>query len=487
MKKANIYITIASIAILIAAIAIYAGLGSSSNKVFIVNATAAQQPQNVSQAPSYFAVQLTDPATVPNGTQALYVSYSNVEMHRYNMPNSTGFVSLNSSGSINLLNLTNSSSTIAVAPANANDIFDAVRLNITHAYLRIGNNTFNVSIPLRSIYVKLNGMLNSNSPVALLDFSPTVLELYSSNNTTFSLLPSVKGFAMAQQIRHPNIGERTELSQEARFQINNSTPNIKIKSASIENVSGHPTISITVENAGREAVIIRHIFIYGYMKYNLSFGSNGRMMPYNAANSGNMTVKPIIANGFKSNFTINITEIERHDSNMINANIRNATIAMKSNFSSICASYNISCTKGMQSIYNHSLESMVSNSSEVLRNMPGFFNQSNSSLKSEIQERLHEKIVENMREVARFDEKFHNTLNFIVESNGTLALPFATAVPNKFGELNGFSLNPNSTYTFTYSGALSIGPNKIILLANQTYFVVVQGQEGAHASANITT
>src|SRR5689334_14834462 len=59
------------------------------------------------------AVLMTDPPTVPDGTTAVYINYSNIQVHISQAGNYSGWIDLQSSGEINLMSIINTTQTIA--------------------------------------------------------------------------------------------------------------------------------------------------------------------------------------------------------------------------------------------------------------------------------------------------------------------------------------------------------------------------------------
>ncbi len=76
------------------------------------------------------------------------------------------------------------------------------------------------------------------------------------------------------------------------------------------------------------------------------------------------------------------------------------------------------------------------------------------------------------------------TINFLVAQNGTLFLP---ALGSNF-EGEGYTLAAGQSFTFNFNGRISLGENHVSvnLVSGSTYRVVIQGQEGARATANVT-
>ncbi|MDE1865349.1 MAG: DUF4382 domain-containing protein [Candidatus Micrarchaeota archaeon] len=136
------------------------------------------------------AVQLTDPPSVPQGTQQLLVSYSSVEVH-VSGSNQSGWVSAQGSGTVDLMGLQNFSETIADASVAANSTINLVRFNISSIKVMINNSTYNVTSPNNQVTVSVTGGQKINSSAAVLvDFYPTVNSHASGNATAYVLVPA---------------------------------------------------------------------------------------------------------------------------------------------------------------------------------------------------------------------------------------------------------------------------------------------------------
>ncbi len=107
MASSAIYLAFAVVLIIIAiAIYVVSSVGSSS-------------------VMHTLSVQITDPPKVPQGTNALLVSYSSVQVHTSGT-NQSGWVSAQGSGTLNMTALINTTETIANAQIAANSTINLI-------------------------------------------------------------------------------------------------------------------------------------------------------------------------------------------------------------------------------------------------------------------------------------------------------------------------------------------------------------------------
>jgi hypothetical protein len=107
-----------------------------------------------------------------------------------------------------------------------------------------------------------------------------------------------------------------------------------------------------------------------------------------------------------------------------------------------------------------------------------------------------------LKEANNFSSAYHNVLNFLIQENGSLTLPFSEAEAEG---PNGYTLKSGSNATFTFNAPITLGRSfskslpqptnsstnlthipLIKLIVNQTYRIKVIGEEGADASTNVT-
>jgi len=94
------------------------------------NVTHPNNPNSTGTAP--FAVMLTDPPTVPAGTTILNLTYSDISLHVIYEDNTTSWVKLGVSGTVNLFSLVNMSQTLASTTLPIGSTVDKVQFTIAN-------------------------------------------------------------------------------------------------------------------------------------------------------------------------------------------------------------------------------------------------------------------------------------------------------------------------------------------------------------------
>ncbi|MEM0147254.1 MAG: ArsR family transcriptional regulator [Candidatus Micrarchaeaceae archaeon] len=136
-------------------------------------------------------IYLTDPPQVPTGTQALNVKYSSVSLLINKSPTNKYWLTINSSGAINLISIINATAIIGKAELAANVKISKVRFNISSANITINNVTYPVSLASNSLIASLNNSKVNASSELVLDFSPIIVPAFSFGTLQFVMLPSL--------------------------------------------------------------------------------------------------------------------------------------------------------------------------------------------------------------------------------------------------------------------------------------------------------
>lgn len=486
-----------------------------------------------------FVIQLTDPPLVPAGTQSLVIGYSNLQLHEAGASNSTGFINVNQSGTVNLLELINFTQTIGVASIKPNTTFNLVRFNITSAKIEIDNTTYNVSVPNNRLTVRISNA-NSSAKGVLIDIMPSVIEVYSANQTIFVMVPSARAVVVGASLVNSSsatVGYKARKAEQENKSLESIKPNISIVSASLSYSGNTTTLTAEIKNNGNSTVTLKDLMVFGYMQTLVGNIINPMgdvpQMP-EATGFGDL------GSGYGTNFgNFNVSELENavasisesggfNMGNAITGNLSKYGISIGSNGS--ITSINTTELKGIaeDALKNYSdVIKSLSNSTGINITAIAGINAHNGEINDIVSKSLDElqnakagklnsseieSIISNMtsqiRNISRsdaaeavgasiYEHDYHHVLNFIIMPNATLSLPFDT---HEVEGPNGYNLTAGSTVTLTFSGVIGYGPEDFenanahlhvphivtLPLANQTYSIKVMGEDGAFAEANLT-
>lgn len=466
--------------------------------VLFASGTAAAQRGNV-------AFQLTDPPQVPSGTQALLITYSSVQAHVVGSGNAGVWVNGTGSGSVDLMTLVNSSELIGSANLAANSTINRVSFTVTSARIDINGTYYNVTVPNNRITANVTGNVKSNGTI-LIDLSPVVATIYTANSTVFVMVPSVKAIAVAgRAVVH--LGERTALTGEERDELNASS-SLAISSLSISSSGNNTRISVTVMNNGNESVDVRHIMVFGgtlvvvYPDLNLTAEND-----VNSSAHGDLTVHNRPELNLPSVITGDIAgnSSAAMDGGASLGNSGSASAGLDTSASADIGTGVSTNTAGAglgSNLAAHAGGNIVENTGndmqgevETVIRAAGVGVAIRDNMGNLV---LHtgditvftkaSEDVRNVDELVRVGITAHRlgVVTFMVASDGTLVLP---SERGDFENQNfGYSVAAHSSATFVFSGQLFVGEGhlRINLVPGSEYKVVVKGEEGAFAIANVT-
>ncbi|MGC8496133.1 MAG: hypothetical protein ACP5MX_02925 [Candidatus Micrarchaeia archaeon] len=460
-------------------------------------AFAPHQAQVSKSSTQQFFFQLVDPPEVPNGTQSLVIAYSSLSAHVV-LHNSTYWVSSQSSGSVNLLSVVNTSQVLGSVDIPANAVVDMVRFNITSAKITINNSTYNVTVPSGTVTAKIsNARQLNNSASALIDLTPVIATIYTQNSTLFVMVPSVRAIVVGSNASvSKGFGARVAINATERHELEISRPNITLSNVSLSSANNVTSFSITVSNNANSSINIKHIMIFGNESVHVvaqgvavgisdghirihhgfdnsidkdapsGFGASGSFGAGLASGFGNGGMSANIS----SSMGINSTAANAILGSLNSSEIENIGKAIESNAINITSilnstrSMNISI-KDYQDIMEH-INASNSTIAKIL-NITGA-------------EREH-------IDMALGAESFR-AINFFVGQNGTLVLPFVAGNDMNEFEGEGYTIPAHGSATFSFKGAIGFGNGvmSISLVPGATYKVVVIGEDGARASMNVS-
>jgi hypothetical protein len=336
----------------------------------------------------------------------------------------------------------------------------------------------------------------------LVDLTPSVIQIYSANQTIFVMVPSARAVVIGKanvNASSATVGHVEAKSHEVDTELKAAAPNMTIIGASASVNGNTSTISVTVRDNSNKSIVLKHMMVFGTMKANLnaSIGANVvDMMPdesygygLGASASANATVSAGngsgIYNGEQGGFSLNGVYAGMMGESFVHnfsAYINSSGGISSSTEADIMNEINASLS-GLNATQKTEMESMM-----------------NSKLNLSIMMSEHEynltKLRTTLRQAYAFRQSFHDVLNFIVNTNGTLSLPFLEAEAEG---PNGYVLQPGQNVTLSFSGTVHFGqsvtPEAVIptnrasvmisLIPNQTYSIRIIGEDGAFASTNV--
>ncbi|MGC8848655.1 MAG: DUF4382 domain-containing protein, partial [Conexivisphaera sp.] len=240
---------IALIAIVVAAVV--------AGGVYYANVMRAPTAAPPTSAPTAYAVALTDPPIVPNGTTLLMINYSGVAVHTEEQ----GWIAnASATGSVNLLALQNLSVVIANVRVPANSTVNEVRLYMSNATIMVNGTTYPVMLPSGVLKIPITNASRA-APGTLVDLQPHVFEAYVGDKPVFIMAPAAVAVplnytAPPGTISHVPKHLRDELERAGRADVVISPVALTVNG----NVT---TLRITLTNEGKEPVQILGVALKG--------------------------------------------------------------------------------------------------------------------------------------------------------------------------------------------------------------------------------
>lgn len=255
--------------------------------VLLVNPLSSIMPAKTSASAS-FAVMLTDPPTVPAGTTWLNLTYSNVTLHVIYPDESSGWLSLNASGTVNLFSLVNMSQTIASTTIPTGSTVDKVQFTIVDVEANVSGTVYPVTALSDTLVMSIaNSRVNQTLSGVLVDFNPTLVQIQATNSTGdtvyyYVLVPSATAVIVTSLSRaQVKVGTIVELGMNNREKlvhvVETFSNSLTIVSASIS-VNGNVTnLNVTLKNNGAVNFKIFGLTLHGVFNATRTWETRGRM------------------------------------------------------------------------------------------------------------------------------------------------------------------------------------------------------------------
>jgi hypothetical protein len=219
-------------------------------------------PKTVSAAS--FTVMLTDPPNVPDGTSMLNLNYSDISLH-VTYPNGTiEWLSVGTTGNVNLFSLINMTETIASTTIPIGSTIDKIQFTIDDVEAVVKGTLYNVTALSNTLVIKVaNGHVNQTLSGVLIDFNPTLVQIKAAdaNGTLvyyYVLVPSATATVIddlsEEQVHVGTIVKLDDDDFEDLEEVHQKFSNdVKVVSASLT-VNGNVTsLSVTLKNEGDSA------------------------------------------------------------------------------------------------------------------------------------------------------------------------------------------------------------------------------------------
>jgi hypothetical protein len=237
--------------------------GASSSATSSGEQSESSSTQSPSASSGDFAMMATDPPVVASGVTAATATYSSLAVHTAGDSNSTGWVELNGTGTINLMSSANVSQTVAAAKIQSGT-YDMVRMGVQSASVTYDGQAYAAAVASSNIVTKLQSdaqISASQSSAAVVDLRTFVMNTGSSTNPQFVFSACAKATTVPpNQVASASlqVGAQTQLqgSWWVGFQDQTST-NVTITSATLASGS----LDLQLKNTGNDSAQIQTIVI----------------------------------------------------------------------------------------------------------------------------------------------------------------------------------------------------------------------------------
>jgi hypothetical protein len=209
------------------------------------------------------SILLTDPPSVPTGVTAVYITYSDLAVHAVGFGDS-GWVNIPGQGTIDTLGLVNLSRTISSSEIPALT-YDLVRFSISKASVDFMGKNYTMTVNSGQLTVAFVGGLKVNSTTAaaaIVDISPTVLDLGNGNSPSFTMAAGAHALQVPSgEVKESMkaVGDEDSLEGRGWFQSFRSshTDNLTVSGVTLSPDS----LTFTALNPGSDPLTIRMVVV----------------------------------------------------------------------------------------------------------------------------------------------------------------------------------------------------------------------------------
>jgi hypothetical protein len=217
-----------------------------------------QSSTQISSQQGTLSILLTDPPTVPVGVTKVYISYANLAVHVSGVANSSGWTTVQASGSIELLGTVNVSKTISSVKIEAGT-YNLIRFNVTAAEVTYYGQNYTAFVQTTELTMPIVGGVGvtASTPCAtIIDFSPTVINTGTQSSPEF-IITSVASTAVT--VQQEQTGSQMNLSTMSWWQAiaSQTTAHLSIGSAALNSTY----LNLKVTNTGGGSTVLHLVTI----------------------------------------------------------------------------------------------------------------------------------------------------------------------------------------------------------------------------------
>ena len=407
---------------------------------------------------------LTDPFSVPAGTNAIIFNYSSIIIS-ITKNNNESNISSTSEGYAVLQTDSNNKILLGYISVPINSTLNELKLKINNAEIEINSTFYNLTLINKTLdAVIVNKTAIKNNQSVLVYVSGSILPVFSDNSIMFFAEPSA-------------IAVTGNLYGNQSIDINGTAmhPKISVINDSINITNNITNIALKLKDTSSVPVLLNTISLSGNMAL---LGSNNNAITANEINASSLVrLKNIINFSFINNSKINDINI---------SGINSALSGILSYLTPISSTITSTAGKALSGISGYitsnassSILSEIKNinysaiSSKLPKNISRNISGGLIGIKNNLTT-IGNEIKEEYLTSIDSKEKQLATITFLISKNGTLYLPDSN-LNNTFAKA-GMYLLPNETISLSYRGEVIFAGNNIFIpIENNTYNIWIMG------------
>jgi hypothetical protein len=194
----------------------------------------------------------------------VYISYANLAVHASGVASSSGWTTIQTSGSVELLGTVNFSKTISSVKIEAGT-YDQIRFNVTSADVTYYDQNYTAFVQTTALTMPITGGVGVTATTpcaAIIDFSPTVINTGTQSTPEFIIASVASAYpvpASAVTVQQEQMGSVMNLNTMSWWQAiaSQTTAHLSIDSASLNSTY----LNLKVTNTGGGSTVLHLVTI----------------------------------------------------------------------------------------------------------------------------------------------------------------------------------------------------------------------------------